>query len=113
MTKLEALAKDCIENHTHKLVDKPTKQDIYLREESIFIQGYRQSEKRIAELEAQIEKLIDFVLSKIECCDVCPITDTCIISEGTCPYAGILAKGEEEVTREWIMQFICKGDKRK
>jgi len=57
MTELEALAKDCIENHTHKLVDKPTKQDIYLREESIFIQGYRQSEKRIAELEAQIEKM--------------------------------------------------------
>ncbi len=50
MTELEALAKDCIENHTHKLVDKPTKQDIYLREESIFIQGYRQAEKQIAEL---------------------------------------------------------------
>lgn len=63
----------------------------------------RQLEKRIAELEEQNEKLIDFVLSKIECCDVCPITDTCINSEGTCPYAGILAKGEEEVTREWIM----------
>ena len=42
MTKLEALAKDCIENHTHRLVDKPTKQDIYLREESIFISGYKQ-----------------------------------------------------------------------
>ena len=41
MTELEAKAKDCIENHTHKLVDKPTKQDIYLREESIFISGYR------------------------------------------------------------------------
>lgn len=108
MTKLEALAKDCIENHTHKLVDKPTKQDIYLREESIFIQGYRQSEERIAELKAQIEKLIDFVLSKIEYCDVCPITDTCINSEGTCPYAGILAKGEEEVTREWLIQFISR-----
>lgn len=53
MTKLEALAKDCIENHTHRLVDKPTKQDIYLREESIFIQGYRQSEKRIVELEKE------------------------------------------------------------
>ena len=53
MTKLEALAKDCIENHTHRLVDKPTKQDIYLREESIFIQGYRQSEKRIEELEQE------------------------------------------------------------
>ena len=56
MTKLEALAKDCIENHTHRLVDKPTKQDIYLREESIFIQGYRQSEKRIAELEQKLEQ---------------------------------------------------------
>lgn len=63
MTKLEALAKDCIENHTHRLVDRPTKQDIYLREESIFIQGYRQSEKRIAELEAQIEKM--------KCCGNC------------------------------------------
>lgn len=64
--------------------------------------------KTIAELEAQIEKLIDFILSKTECCDVCPMTDTCINSEGTCPYAGILAKGEEEVTREWLMQFISK-----
>ena len=70
-------------------------------------------EKRISELEAQIEKLIDFVLSKTECCDVCPITDTCINSEGTCPYVGILAKGEEEVTREWIMQFISKEIKEK
>ena len=59
MTKLEALAKDCIENHTHKLVDKPTKQDIYLREESIFIQGYRQSEKRIAELEYTNKRISD------------------------------------------------------
>ena len=57
MTKLEALAKDCIENHTHRLVDKPTKQDIYLREESIFIQGYRQSEKRIATLEKENAEL--------------------------------------------------------
>ncbi len=58
MTKLEALAKECIENHTHRLVDKPTKQDIYLREESIFIQGYRQSEKRITELEEKISILL-------------------------------------------------------
>lgn len=57
MTKLEALAKDCIENHTHRLVDKPTKQDIYLREESIFIQGYRQSEKKIADLERENAEL--------------------------------------------------------
>jgi hypothetical protein len=75
----------------------------------VYNQAYvDKQQKRIAELEAQIEKLIDFVLSKTECCDVCSITDTCINSEGTCPYAGILAKGEEEVTREWLMQFISK-----
>ena len=78
------------------------------------LNGYKENAKwcddckKIKELEAQIEKLIDFVLSKTECCDVCSITDTCINSEGTCPYAGILAKGEEEVTREWLMQFISK-----
>jgi len=47
MTELESLAKDCIENHTHKLVDKPTKQDIYLREESIYIAGYKECERRM------------------------------------------------------------------
>lgn len=47
MTYLESLAKDCIENHTHKLVDKPTKQDIYLREESIYISGYKEAERRL------------------------------------------------------------------
>lgn len=68
---------------------------------------------KVKELEAQIEKLIDFVLSKTECCDVCSITDTCINSEGTCPYAGILSKGEEETTREWLMQKIVKEKKEK
>ena len=72
--------------------------------------GLRNGKKK---LEAQIEILMDFVLSKTECCDVCPITDTCINSEGTCPYTGILAKGEEEVTREWLMQFISKEIKEK
>ena len=66
MTKLEALAKDCIENHTHRLVDKPTKQDIYLREESIFIQGYRQSEKRIAELEKSCDETQELLDKQIE-----------------------------------------------
>ena len=78
----------------------------------LFVQ-FNQKIAEIEDLKAQIEKLIDFVLSKIECCDVCPITDTCINSEGTCPYAGILAKGEEEVTREWLMQFISKEIKEK
>ena len=74
---------------------------------------YDKKNKQIAELEEQIEKLIDFVLSKTECCDVCPITDTCNNSEGTCHYVGILSKGEEAVTREWLMQFISKEIKEK
>ena len=73
------------------------------------IELHLHAEEYIKSLEQQIEKLIDFVLSKTECCDVCPETDTCINSEGTCPYAGILAKkGEKEVTREWLMQFISR-----
>ena len=70
MTELEAKARDCIENHTHKLVAKPSKQDIYLREESIYISAYRQCEKEykpkqeiltkhILELQADKGKLID------------------------------------------------------
>lgn len=73
--------------------------------------GAEPREKRITELEAQIEKLINFVLSKTDCCDVCPETDTCINSKGTCPYAGILAKGEEEVTRKWLIRFIKRREK--
>ena len=73
----------------------------------------REQQGKIKQLESQIGKLINFILSKTECCDVCPMTDTCINSEGTCPYAGILAKGEEEVTREWLMQFISKEIKEK
>jgi len=75
---------------------------------SAYLLCLHENKNKIAELEAQMEKLIDFVLSKTECCDVCPITDTCINSEGTCPYAEILAKGEKEVTRKWLMQFISK-----
>ena len=81
--------------------------------EEILAEFAEPREKRITELEAQIEKLIDFVLSKTDCCDVCPITDTCNNSEGTCHYAGILAKCEEEVTRKWLMQFISKEIKEK
>ena len=67
----------------------------------------RTYQEEIKELKNKLEKLIDFVVSRIECCDVCPITDTCINSEGICPYAGILDKGEE-VIREWLMQKIVK-----
>jgi len=65
-------------------------------------------QKENKELEAQIEKLIDFAIERTECCDVCPITDTCINSEGTCPYAWILSKDEEAVTRKWLVRKIKK-----
>ena len=85
MTKLEALAKDCIENHTHRLVDKPTKQDIYLREESIFIQGYRQSEKRIAELVKENAEL-DCQKNRNKACYSCAnVTERCFKNEIGCP----------------------------
>ncbi len=105
MTK-EELEKEA-EEYTNKLLEDWELYDPEALQEA-YIAAAKPREKRIAELEAQIEKLIDFVLSKTECCDVCPITNTCINSEGTCPYAGILAKGEEEVTREWLMQFISR-----
>lgn len=59
MTELEKLAKDCIENHTHKLVDNPTKQDIYLREESIYISGYRECKKLLNRAKMYLRDLLD------------------------------------------------------
>ena len=60
------------------------------------------------ELKAQNEKLLDFVVERTVCCDVCPNSDTCRNDEGTCPYAGILKENEEKVTREWILKSITK-----
>ena len=100
--------KFCRRNNVYKEFDCSVGKLVEKSYLSAYLLCLHESKNKIAELEAQIEKLIDFVISKTECCDVCPITDTCINSEGTCPYAGILAKGEEEVTRKWIMQFISK-----
>lgn len=59
------------------------------------------------ELKAQFEKLLDFAAERTEMCDVCPQTDNCINSEGTCPYAAL---DEEKATRKWIERYI-KGAK--
>jgi hypothetical protein len=106
-----------LQKQNGELTDKVKELEAKLKKETAqriynFSKSIEWKEKH-RELKAQIEKLIDLVLSKTECCDFCPITDTCINSEGTCPYAGILAKGEEEVTREWLMQFISKEIKEK
>ena len=63
---------------------------------------------KIKELEQQIEKLLDFVVERTVCCDVCPSSDTCRNDEGTCPHAGLLKENEEKVTREWILKSITK-----
>ena len=39
------------------------------------------------QLKAQFDKLLDFVADRVEECDVCELTDTCINSEGVCPFA--------------------------
>lgn len=103
---------DCIEWFADRIAELESENE-QIKNSDTLCKLIGEQKIKIAELEAQIEKLIDFVLSKTECCDVCPITDTCINSEGTCPYAGILSKGEEEVTREWLMQFISKEIKEK
>lgn len=61
MTELESLAKDCIENHTHKLVDKPTKQDIYLREESIYIAGYKECGKQLIKAKELLKEMLSIL----------------------------------------------------
>lgn len=40
------------------------------------------------QLKIQFDKLLDFVADRTEECDVCELTDTCINSEGVCPFAG-------------------------
>ena len=67
-----------------------------------------QLRQTIKELKAQIEKLLDFVVERTVCCDVCPSSDTCRNDEGTCPHAGLLKENEEKVTREWILKSITK-----
>lgn len=96
--------------------------------ERAYICGRRKSEEQIEQLEkenaeligkvaflendlnnvkAQFEKLLDFAAERTEMCDVCPQTDNCINSEGTCPYAAL---DEEKATRKWIERYI-KGAK--
>ena len=102
LQRIEQLEKDVIENESDCLIcDFPKlKTDLEKQNDEL--------KDKIKELEKQIEKLIHFVLIKTDCCEVCPITDTCINSEGTCPYASILSKDEEAVTRKWLIQIISK-----
>lgn len=39
------------------------------------------------QLKVQFDKLLDFVVGRVEECDICELTDTCINSEGVCPFA--------------------------
>ena len=78
----------------------------YNRINEILAQSYKEEN---AELKAQIEKLLDFATERTECCDVCPMTDTCINDEGTCPYASELtAEKEAETTKKWIIEKLLK-----
>lgn len=67
------------------------------------------SEKVEKQLRAQIEKLLDWISENGNCCDFCPMTDTCKNDEGTCPYASELQKDETKTTKEWARQKLLKG----
>lgn len=74
----------------------------------VISQVYKVMQEENGQLKAQIEKLLDFVVDRTVCCDVCPNSDTCRNDEGTCPCAGLLKEDEEKVTREWILKSITK-----
>lgn len=62
------------------------------KEMECFIEGVkickRETEELNEKLKAQFEKLLEFCLNYVDECDVCELTDTCINSEGVCPFAG-------------------------
>ena len=82
--------------------------ELSLREHLIVEETTKELEQENEQLKAQIEKLLDFVVERTVCCDVCPNSDTCRNDEGTCPHAGLLKENEEKVTREWILKSITK-----
>ena len=55
----------------------------------------------IKELKENFDKLLDFVVEQTEQCDVCPLTNTCINSEGVCPYAW-----QKIDIKDWILKYI-------
>ena len=63
---------------------------------------------KIEQLEKQIEKLLGWISENGNCCDFCPMTDTCRNDEGTCPYANDLQKDETKTTKEWARQKLLK-----
>lgn len=54
------------------------------RDISSFISDLR---KENEQLKVQFDKLLDFVAERVEECDVCELTDTCINGDGVCPFA--------------------------
>lgn len=65
-------------------------------------------EDKIVDLEKQIEKLLDWISENGNCCDFCPMTDTCRNDEGTCPYVSDLQKDETKTMKEWARQKLLK-----
>lgn len=53
------------------------------------------------QLKENFDKLLDFVVERTEQCDVCPLTNTCINSEGVCPYAW-----QKIDIKDWILKYI-------
>ena len=63
---------------------------------------WQKQQEVITELKAQIEKMKNFIFEEIDFCFYCPLTDTCINNEGTCPYANITEEEQKKLLSKWI-----------
>lgn len=64
---------------------------------SYYLAGAKENEQ----LKEQMEKLLDFAVERTEECDVCPLPETCVNSEGVCPY-----RNKRINLKEWILRHI-------
>lgn len=76
----------------------------YANPKSEIISAYLMKKKEDVRLKQQIEKLLDFCLNYVDECDVCELTDTCINSEGVCPFA----KSNRDI-KKLILKHINRG----
>lgn len=74
---------------TFELKTKLVENHLYIRltDFKIVMEKISYVEQENEQLKVQFEKLLDFVADRVEECDVCELTDTCINSEGVCPFA--------------------------
>ena len=57
-------------------------------------------------LKKRFKKLLELAAEYVEECEVCEFADSCINSEGTCPFAGV-----ERDIKDLIKKYVARGEK--